>query len=364
MAYTTFGVNDTNAVKTWAKELFAAERDSLEIQPLMGEDDESIIHQKKETSKGKGDKITFNLRARPTQKGITEGQTAEGNAESLTFYADAVYINELGSNFGTNSDETIDAQRVPFNLRQECKNAAADWWKDRKSASFFNQVCGYTPANVESSTSGSVYCGMNTVTAPAGSTGLVRQIWAGSATTDQGLTSADTFTVSLIDRAVEAARTGNRMIRPIMVGGQPKYVMYLHESQVTALRTNAGSNNWLDITKAALANGEASKNPIYTGALGEWNGCVLRRSQDVTLGVQSAAATTSVANVRRAVLLGAQAAVCAYGMKNGMRYRLHEALLDADRRLEVSSWNIWGMKKAVFNSVDHGTLVVSSYSAS
>lgn len=364
MSYTNFPVNDVNAVKTWAKELFAAERDSLEINPLMDDDDNSIIHVKKETQKGKGDKITFSLRARPTQKGITEGQTAEGNAESLSFYADGVFINELAPNFGTNSDDTIDAQRVPFNLREECRNAAADWWKDRKSVSFFNQVCGYTPANTESATSGSVYCGLNTVTAPSGAAGLVRQIWAGTASTDQGLTNSDTFTVALIDRAVEAARTGNRMIRPVMVGGQPKYVLYLHEAQVTALRTNAGSNGWLDITKTALANQEASKNPIYTGALGEWNGCVLRRNQDVTLGVQSASATTPVANVRRAILLGAQAAVCAYGMKNGNRFRWNETLLDAGRRLEVSAWSIWGLKKAVFNSVDHGVLVVSSWSSS
>lgn len=364
MSYTTFGVNDTNAVKLWAKELAKAERDSLDIAPLMDEDDNAIIQIKTMTQKGKGDKITFSLRARPTQKGITEGQTAEGNGESLTFYADAVYINELGSNFGTNSDDTIDAQRVPFNLRTECKNSAADWWKDRKSASFFNQVCGYTPANTESSTSGSVYCGLNTVTAPSGASGLTRQIWAGSASNDQGLTSSDTFTVALIDRAVEAARTGNRMIRPVMVGGQPKYVMYLHEAQVTALRTNAGTNGWLDITKAALTGESTTKNPIYTGALGEWNGTILRRNQDVTLGVNSTSATTSVANVRRAVLLGAQSAVCAYGMKNGSRYRWHEALLDAGRRLEVSAWGIWGLKKSVFNSVDHGVLVVSSYSSS
>lgn len=363
MSTTTFGVNDTNAVKLWAKELAKAERDSLDITPLMDEDDNSVIQIKKATERGKGDKITFTLRARPTQKGISEGQQAEGNAESLTFYADNVLINELGSNFGSQSDDTIDAQRVPFNLREQCRNSASDWWRDRKSVSFFNQVCGYTPANTESATSGTVYCGLNTVTAPAGASGLTRQIWAGTATNDQGLTSADSFTVALIDKAVEAARTGNRMIRPVMIGGQPKYVMYLAEPQVTALRTNAGTGGWLDIQKTALANEEASKNPIYTGALGEWNTVVLRRNQDVTLGVNSSSGV-SVANVRRAVLLGAQAAVCAYGMKHGSRYRWHEALLDAGRVLEVSAWSIWGLKKAVFNSVDHGCLVVSSYSTS
>lgn len=364
MAYTSFGVNDANAVKIWSKLLNKAERDSLDIAPLMGDDDNSIIMVLDDTEKGAGDKVNYNLRGRPTQKGIGEGQVAEGNAEALSFFQDSLFIGELGSNFGARSQHTIDQQRVPFNLREQCKGAAADWWKDRKSVSFFNQVCGYTPANTESDTSGVFYTGMNAATAPAGATGLVRQIWPSTHADDQSVTSGDTFTAALIDRAVEAARTGSQAVRQITVGGQPKYVQYLSEGQVTQLRTNSGSNGWLDITKAALTNGEASKNPIYTGALGEWNSVILRRSQDVTRGV-NASTGASDADTRRSVLLGAQSAVCAYGRKGDYgpnRYRWNEEMLDHKRKLEVSAWSIWGLKKSKFNSVDHGTVVVTSYS--
>lgn len=363
MAYASFGVNDAMAAKIWSKMMVAAERDSLAIAPLMGEDDNAIIHVKSELEKGPGDRVTFALRARPTQKGITEGQTAEGNAEALSFYSDAIYINELGSNFGTRAEGTIDQQRVPMKLRDECKNAANDWWVDRKSASFFNQVCGFTPANTESGTSGLVYTGNNAVTAPDGATGLVRQIWASTHTDDESVTSSDGFIISIIDRAVEAARSGSQMVRPIKVGGEPKYVAYLSEGQVTSLRTASGGNGWLDIHRTALANREASKSPIYTGALGEWNGTILKRSQDVTRGVHHSTGAVD-ADTRRAVLLGAQAAVCAYGQKHygANKYRWHEKLLDADRKLEVSAWQIWGMKKAVFNSCDYGAVVMTSYS--
>jgi N4-gp56 family major capsid protein len=357
MSYTTFGVNDANAVKLWSKFLAKAERDSLDIAPLMGDDDNAIIHVKEETEKGSGDKVTFSLRGRPTGAGFTESETAEGNGEALSFYADAIYINELGHNIGARSENTIDAQRVPFDLRQQCKNALADWWKDRKSLSFFNQVCGYTPAN----TSGVKYTGMNAVTAPAG-TG--RHIWAGSASTDQGLTSSDIFTLDLVDSAVEAARTGNTMVRTVNIGGQKKYVQYLSEGQVKAMRANAANGQWMDITKFTYSGVDVSKNPIYSGALGEYNGVILRRSQDVTRGVQSAAPATAVATVRRSVLLGAQAACAAFGLKAGPnKYRWNEELLDHKRNLEVSAWSIWGLKKAVFNSTDHGVVVVSTYSA-
>lgn len=351
MATTSFGVNDTLAVKLWSKQLTAAARDSLEIAPLMGEDEDSIIHVKSETKKGSGDKVTFGLRTRLTQDGKTENETAEGNGEALSIYADSIYINELLGVVGVKSENTIDAQRVPFDLRDEAKRALADWWADRLSVTFFNQVCGYTPQT------NTKYTGLNSVTAPSSS----RKIVAGSGSNDQDITSSDTFTLNLIDQAVEMARTGSNMVRPIRVGGQKKYVMYLHEYQVTALRTNSSSGQWLDIQKAALAGGADSKSPIYSGALGEYNGVILRRSQDVTQGVNSSTGA-AITTVRRAVLLGAQAAVMAYGQNNGSgKYRWNEELLDHKRKLEIASASILGCKKTVFNSADFGTVVVSSY---
>jgi len=130
------------------------------------------------------------------------------------------------------------------------------------------------------------------------------------------------------------------------------------------LRTTTSTGGWQDITKYAYSGVDVSKNPLYSGSLGEYNSCILRRSQDVTRGVH-ASTGASDADTRRAVLLGAQAAVCAYGMKNSggpNKYRWNEELLDHKRKLECSAWSIWGLKKAVFNSTDYGTVVITSYS--
>jgi N4-gp56 family major capsid protein len=341
------------AVKLWAKNLTAAMREYLEIAPLMGEDENSVIHVKSETKKGTGDKVTFGLRARLTGDGKTEGETAEGNGESLSIYSDSVTINELGHVVGSRSENTIDQQRVPFDLRNNCKDALADWWADRLSKSFFNQVCGYT---AETNTK---YTGLNATVAPSSS----RIIRAGTAAGDNNLTSADIMTLDLIDQAVEMAKVGDNMVRPIKINGQPKYICYLHPYQVTSLRTNSSSGQWLDIQKAALSADNSSKNPIYTGALGEYNGVILRSSQDVTQGVNG---TTAVSSTRRAVLLGAQAAACAYGSADRgtpNKFRWNEELLDHKRKLEVSAWSIFGLKKTRFNSADFGTVVISTYAA-
>lgn len=354
MATTSFGVNDTLAVKLWSKNLSAAEREYLDIAPLMGEDENSIIHVKSETKKGSGDKVTFGLMTRLTGDGKTEGETAEGNGEALSIYSDSVLVNELGHVVGVKSENTIDQQRVPFDLRERAKAGLSMWWADRKSASFFNQVCGYTP---QTSTK---YTGLNAVVAPSST----RRIVAGSGTADQDLTSTDTFTLNLIDQAVEMAKVGNNMVQPVRIGGQKKYVMYLHPYQVTALRTNSASGQWLDIQKAAMAGQDAKMSPIYSGALGEYNGVILRSSQDVTQGVNGSTGA-AITTVRRAVLLGAQSACMATGEMNGAagKYRWNEELLDHKRKLEVSAWSIWGLKKTVFNSVDFGTVIVSSYAA-
>lgn len=365
MSYTSYATGDAETNKLWSKMLAKAERDTLDIAPLMGKSEQSVIHIKDETEKAAGDKVTFTLRTRLTQKGIGASGTAEGNSESLATYTDAIYIDELGCNVGAKSQFTIDAQRVPFNLRQECKDAAAMWWRDRKAVVMFNQACGYTPANTETATSGSVYVGHNTAIAPAGTTALVRQIWSGSATNDESLTSSDPFVLSLIDRAVEAARTGGRMINPVTVGGQNKYIVYLHEGQVTQLRTDAGTGGWQDITKFTYSGVDVAKNPLYSGALGEYNGCILRRSQDVARGVHHTTGAQD-ADTRRAILMGTQGLVAAFGRKGygPSKYRWNEELLDHKRKLEVSAWSVWGLKKAQFNSVDHGILVISTYCAS
>lgn len=90
---------------------------------------------------------------------------------------------------------------------------------------------------------------------------------------------------------------------------------------------------------------------------------ILKPAIDVTQGVNSSTGA-AITTVRRAVFCGAQAAVVAYGQKHqANKMRWNEELLDHKRKLEVSAWSIWGLKKARFNSVDYGTIVVSTYAA-
>lgn len=366
MASTDFGVNDALAIKLWSRTLSLQSLDATDIKPLIGNDEGSIIHMKTELGKGPGDKVTYGLQIQLQGAGFTENELAEGNGESLAIFSDSMVVNELGHVVGVKSENTIDAQRVAFDLRAQARMGLKDWWAKRWAVSFFNQVCGNT---VQTNTK---FTGLQAVTAPSSNGNrILRQ---GSYSDDVSLTSADTFTLDLIDKAKEQAisppldTNGNptiARIRPVMVNGVEKYVMYMHDYQVTNVRTNTSTGQWLDIQKAATT-GKGDSSPIMNGALGEYNGVVLRRSVDIPNAVSNAGAV--VASTKRAVLLGAQAAAIGFGTKNSPgKLRWNEELFDHKRRLEVSAWSIWGMKKIIFSNptgaTDFGTVVVSTYAA-
>jgi N4-gp56 family major capsid protein len=363
MASTSYGVNDALAVKLWAKELAHEAVKATEVYPLIGPNSNSVIQEKTESRKGPGDRITVGLRMQLRGDGFTESEIAEGNGEALTTYADNVFVNELGHVVGVRSENTIDAQRVAFDLREEAKDGLVDWWARRISVAFFNQVCGNTATSGATYPTSVKYTGLNAVIAPSAG----RKLYVGAQTTDEGVGGDNTagFTLSIIDKCVELAKTGgiNNLpkIRPVRIEGGEHYVMYIHPIQTTSLRANTNAGQWLDIQKAAMTGGEISNNPLFTGALGMYNNVILRESEQIPFGVNSTTAA-QVTTARRAVFLGAQSAGIAFGMNSGEnRYRWNEELYDHKRRLEVSAWSVYGLKKFVFNAIDFSTIVVTSY---
>lgn len=65
----------------------------------------------------------------------------------------------------------------------------------------------------------------------------------------------------------------------------------------------------------------------------------------------------------RALLLGRQAAVVAYGTANGMRYSWEENTKDYGNEPTVASGFIGGIKKTRFNGKDFGVLSIDTAAA-
>lgn len=210
-------------------------------------------------------------------------------------------------------------QRVRFRVRNEALSGLREWFADRIDASCLNQLCGNT-AQADKR-----YTGLQAVTAPDAA-----HIYRDdpTAASDDQIRSNFRFTLTYIDAAVERAQTLAPAIRPIRVGEMDLYVAFLHTINVTDMRQNTATGQWLDIQKAAMTGGEIEDNPLFAGKpLGIYNGTLLLEDTRVPTGVSATGAV--VPNVRRPVLCGAQAAMMAFGRENGPeRYTWVEELSD------------------------------------
>jgi len=358
MAVSNIAVNNPLAVKTWSRQLAAEVSKATAIAPLIGPSSASIIQLKEETAKGAGDKVTFGLRHQLIGDGVSEGTQLEGREEALATYSDNLMLNELAHAVRVKNEGTIDAQRVPFNLREEANAGLVDWYADRLSLTAFVHLCGYTGGSLtfegRKLKLTPLHTGFNTPAAPTSE----RFFCAGGKKSDAELKADDVFDLSLVDKAVERAKLANPKIRPARINGESVYVMYLHPCQVTALRTNTAAGQWLDIQKAAY-QGSRSENPLFDGSLGMYNGVILREAEHIMPGLGNDGA--ELPNVRRAVLLGAQAGVIAFGKdQSAEKYRLVEELFDYQRELGVAAKTVFGFKKTVFDGQDFGSIVVST----
>ncbi len=392
MATSQYGLNNPLTVKLWARKLFQEALKQTWLYKFMGADSRSAIQILNDTSKGPGDRVRVGLRMQLSGNGVLGDGTLEGNEEALTTYTDDLVINQL--RHAVRSDGKMSEQRIPFSIREEARQGLADWWADRIDKALFNQLEGNTDQTDTRFTGGNatVAPSSNNISYP---NGLSSEASVASATT------SNIFKLNYIDQAVEKAKTNSPLIRPLRVNGEDKFLIFLHPYQVTDLRQNTATGQWLDIQKAVY-EGSRSNNPIYNGALGEYNGVIIHESSRIpsfSVGSAGAAVTAggriavfcgaqaaggalgeyngviihestriSVGNdavttdVARAVFCGAQAGAIAFGQgyaENKMAWV--EELFDYGNQLGVSAGMIFGCKKMVFNSQDFGTVVIPTY---
>lgn len=350
MAVTSFATGDALAVKLWSKKVSVEALKATWVFKFMGKDDSSVIQIYDDTSKGPGDRIRIPLRRLLSGDGIQGDATLEGNEERINYFSDDLFINQL--RHAVREGGRFSRQLIPFEVREHCRLSLQDWWADRIDTWFFNQIAGNT------NQTDTRYTG-HQVCIAADSDHLMR---AGGKTTDASISNTATckFTLTLIDVAVEKAKTLEVPIRPIMVGGEQKYVLFMHPFQVTDMRTNTSTGQWADLQKAAMQGGLISKNPIYTGALGEYNGVIMHSA--VRLPGFSAGTALTANTGRVAVLCGAQAAVMAFGRENAPeRYNWVEDYFDYENQFGVAAGCIAGMKKTVFNGSDFATIAIKTF---
>jgi N4-gp56 family major capsid protein len=183
-------------------------------------------------------------------------------------------------------------------------------------------------------------------------------LYAGVATAKNNLANTDVFSLPAINRFAAYAELTDPMMQPFSIAGQKKFVCIMHPIQALQLQTSTSENDWLAIQKAVGMRG--SENLIYTGALGEYDGVVLHKHRNVvTFNDYGSGANL---NAARALFLGAQAGILAYGQEGSpQRMSWNEETDDRGNALAITAGAIFGAKKSRYNSKDLSAFVMDSY---
>lgn len=375
MATTTMTSSNSSTVKKWEKKTWvqAIQQTAFGLLTTGG----SIYDASKyfRNDNGRGDNLTFDYVGKLTGLPLGEGQTAYGNEEALDLGSHNMSINVTRIPVSNPNTGTIEQQRTNVDFDVVTANVQAKRAAELIDTSVFMHLAGVNPTSF--TVNGSTYSttaqklhvqGHNAPTAPTTN----RIIRAGAAATDQALTSSNTFTLDLVDYALETILSGDQ---PIDACSDGYYKLILHPYQATDLKHDSGGKvQWYQNELAKVQGGKDSNlefkysdKPIFLGTYGNVK---IYQAGRVAQGERSDTSAV-ITTVRRAVMVGMDALSFAspFGGINpsdtGVPFKLYSQLSDYDYIKGQDLRTIYGVKKmSPSNADDIGSFVISTYAAS
>lgn len=362
-------------MEIWRKELFRDVIDGMYFTQngLMGKGDNYIVQVFDELKKSPGDTITVPLTAKLSGSGVTGDSELEGNEEAISSYYDQIVIDQARN--AVRMTGKLDMQYTSYDMYKDAKDKLSIWAQEYLERQIFMKLGGVS-ATTLTDTTGAVYSGSatwsNTADAipsatEAGNTGVdytYRYVNADAAQGLDGIAATDVLTTGIISRAKMVAKLANPSVRPLRIKGKDYYVMFIHPKQAWDLK-NASSSVWAQAQREAQVRGD--DNPVFTGALGVWDGVILFEHEyvpqlkgDGASVVFSTGNTTYAPNgvvVYRALLCGRQAVGAAFTSES---FTMAEETFDYGNKKGVATGIIGGVQKMNFNSKNYGVVTVDT----
>lgn len=303
--------------KVWAKKVWHEGVKDSYFDKFTATDGSNVVHKNKDLENVKGDSVVFGLMMNLTGSGV------EGNRQKLAGSEDTLNIYDFTVNTklvrNAVSRYEADDQRTQYDMLKEIKIALKQWLSDWLDDRLISRL-SYNPSNGE-------------------------VLYASAAGTQSSITANDKLTTTIISRAKRKAMMHAPKVQPIKVDGMDKYIMLVHPWAARDLKDDP---KWLAAQQNANIRG--SKNPIFTGALGEYDGVILYEYERVQTGNIGA----SSANVCQNLLLGKQAACFAVS-----RPAKHIEQTDDYGNIAGNGIAFYGaVEKTNFNGKDYGVINV------
>jgi len=304
--------------KVWAKKVWHEGVKDSYFDKFTAMDGSNVVHQNKDLTNVKGDSVVFGLMMNLSGAGVEGNRaTLTGNEEALNIY-DFTVNTQLVRNAVSRFE--ADDQKTQYDMLKEIKGALKQWLSDWLDNKLITKLTTTMPNPTET-------------------------VYASAANTVSSITANDKLTTALISRAKRKAMMHAPKVQPIKVDGMDKYIMLISPWAARDLKDDP---KWLAAQQNANVRG--SKNPIFTGALGEYDGVILYEYERVSLSNGGA----SSANVCYNLLLGKQAACFAVA-----RPAKHIEQTDDYGNVAGNGIAFYGaVEKTKFNGKDYGTIQV------
>ncbi len=320
----------------------------------------------------RGDNITFPYVSKLTAVPLGEGQTMDGNEESLQTESFNMSVNVTRFAVLNPNDDTIEQQRTNIEFEKTAIKQLGNRAVELLDSSFFYQAAGANPTTV--TLNGTTYSGTSRLQIQGNNTPVApttnRILRAAAAATDQALTSSDKLTLDIVDYALEL---NDRSDQPIERLEDNTFDLYVSPEQlVDLMQDTSGKIQWFNIELAKITGGKDNfietsfKNKIICA--GKYRDVYIYSAPRVAYGLNSGTSAV-ITTVRRAVLVGKDA--LSYASPFGGRvtdtdvpFKLKTQLKDYDYYKGIEARLIYGMKKmSPSNKEDIGTIVISTYAA-
>lgn len=313
-----------------------------------------IIDDQLFAGRGKGDVGRYHFIPQVYGDGI-EGQNASitGNEDTLAEYYMDLRIDQIAKAFAKKGKMT--SKRMIWDYRAEATSQLKEWFRWRTELDIVDGLTGIitdgaTRLSGAALDSTDLVNGSGRCIRPDYASSKFSALAVAAADTDttsllSAINATDTMNTQLLDNLQDFAKTGNSTypIKPIRANnGEEYYMLVLHPKAAISLRSD---ERWEKRALAAMTGkGSLEGDPIATGAIGVWEKIIVKEANFVKTHTNSG----GTVKIARNLLLGAEAAVMAYGQN--LDYS--EELRDHKREISIAADEIRGIKKLVFNGVD------------
>ncbi len=322
----------------WATTLLREADPFTYFNPFKGKpgDKNAIIHVETTMETKPGKDVTFGLIMYDDEEGVLNNEVLEGQESPIDSHSQTVTLKRRRK---AHRDEgEFEDQKFALKFRKEARAQLAMWIADILDKDCVVPLKASPTRTLRDDAAESFEINTSQAT-------LKANLVDGDKISPAGISAAKRL-------AIKPAGSSEVRIRAVNVKGKKYFVMFLHPDSAYDWKRNAEA---AQAHRDALARGE--DNPIFSGALGIWDGVVLQEHDKLDSWDDGGGGSI---HYTQNIFCGAQALLMARCKRPSWR----EKTFDYGDQVGIAAKMIYGVDKTVFDSEDFGCMSVFSTATS